>query len=306
MAGTKALSNLDFDSVLKVIGLADGTDPGDAVNRSQLDDNATADRSRPNHTGTAPASSIYNFDAQVRASRLDQMTAPTGSVSFNSQAITNLADPSGAQDAATMAYVDAQVSALASGQVLKGAVRAASDADVDVSLPGVLIDGLTPASGEVFLLAGQTDPTENGPYVFNGAASAMTRAPNWDTDGEASLGSYWIVREGTHEDSFALLTNDTAITLGTSEPDFVFIAVSAAAGVTGYTETCPSVSAGATWTVTHGLGTRSLLAQVFREGSPYDEVSVARTRATTNTITVLPDAAMASGEYRIVIGRPSF
>lgn len=306
MAGTKAVSNLDFDSVLKVIGLADGTNPGDAVNRSQLDANATADRSRANHTGTQTASTISNFDTQVRTSRLDQMAAPTGSVSLNSQLITNLLDPSSAQDAATKSYVDAQVSALASGQVPKGAVRAASDSNVTLAAPGVLIDGLTPSNGEVFLLAGQTDPTEDGPYVFNGAAAAMTRAPNWDTDAEAVLGSYWIVREGTHADSFALLTNDTAITLGTSGPDFVFIGVSAGAGVTGYTETSPSVSAGGTWTVTHGLGTRSLLAQVFREGSPYDGVSVAITRATTNTITVLPDVAMSSGEYRIVIGKPSF
>lgn len=306
MAGTKALSHLDFDSTLKVIGLADGTDPGDAVNRSQLDDNATADRSRANHTGTQTASTISNFDTQVRTSRLDQMAAPTGPVSFNSQAITGVADPSSAQDAATRNYVDTQVSGLASGQVTKGAVRAAAESDVDISAPGTTIDGLTAASGEVFLLADQTDPTENGPYVFNGAASAMTRAPNWDTDTAAVLGSYWVVREGTREDSFALLTNDTEITLGTSEPAFVFVAVASGAGVTGYTETCPGVSAGGTWTVTHSLGTRSLLAQVFREGSPYDEVDVRIERATTNTISVLPDVALSSGEFRIVVSKPSF
>lgn len=304
--GTKALSNLDFDSVLKVINLADGTNPGDAINKSQLDANATADRSRANHTGTQTASTISNFDTQVRTSRLDQMTAPTGAVSLNSQQITSLADGTSSGHAVNKGQLDAAVSALASGQVTKGAVRAASDANVTIATPGVLIDGRTPANGEVFLLAGQTDPTENGPYVFNGAATAMTRAPNWDTDAEAALGSYWIVREGTHADSFALLTNDTAITLGTSSPAFVFIGVSAGAGVTGYTETSPSVSAGGTWTVTHGLGTRSLLAQVFREGSPYDAVSVAITRATTNTITVLPDVAMSSGEYRVVISKPSF
>ena len=306
MAGTKALSHLDFDSTLKVIGLADGTDPGDAVNRAQLDDNATADRARANHTGTQTASTVSNFDTQVRTSRLDQMAAPTGPVSFNSQAVTSVADPSNAQDAATKAYVDAQVSGLASGQVTKGAARAAAETDVDITGPGSTVDGLTASAGEVFLLAGQTDPTENGPWVFNGAASAMTRAPNWDSDTEAVLGSYWVVREGTRADSFALLTNDTAITLGTSEPEFVFVAVASGAGVTGYTETCPGVSAGATWTVTHGLGTRSLLAQVFREGSPYDEVDVRIERATTTTIAVLPDVAMSSGEYRIVISKPSF
>ena len=38
---------------------------------------------------------ISDFDTGVQANRLDQMAAPTGSVSLNSQKITNLADPTG-------------------------------------------------------------------------------------------------------------------------------------------------------------------------------------------------------------------
>jgi hypothetical protein len=70
---------------------------------------------RANHTGTQTASTISDFDTQVRASRLDQMAAPTGSVSMNSQKITSLLDPTSAQDASTKAYVDAQVNALVDG-----------------------------------------------------------------------------------------------------------------------------------------------------------------------------------------------
>jgi hypothetical protein len=60
-------------------------------------------------TTPAPSSpaTISDFDAQVRTSRLDQMAAPTAAVSLNSQRLTNLADPTSAQDAATKAYVDA-------------------------------------------------------------------------------------------------------------------------------------------------------------------------------------------------------
>ena len=64
---------------------------------------------------TLTASKISDFDTQVRTSRLDQMAAPTASVSLNSQKITGLADPSGANDAANKGYVDSAVTNLVNG-----------------------------------------------------------------------------------------------------------------------------------------------------------------------------------------------
>lgn len=49
---------------------------------------------------------ISNFDTQVRTSRLDQMAAPTASVSAGNQKITLLATPTVNTDASTKAYVD--------------------------------------------------------------------------------------------------------------------------------------------------------------------------------------------------------
>jgi hypothetical protein len=70
---------------------------------------------RANHTGTQTASTISDFDTQVRTSTLNQMAAPTTSLSMNTQKITNVVDPTSAQDASTKAYVDAQVNALVDG-----------------------------------------------------------------------------------------------------------------------------------------------------------------------------------------------
>jgi hypothetical protein len=70
---------------------------------------------RANHTGTQAASTISDFDTQVRTSTLNQMAAPTASLSMNTQKITNVVDPTSAQDASTKAYVDAQVNALVDG-----------------------------------------------------------------------------------------------------------------------------------------------------------------------------------------------
>jgi hypothetical protein len=67
---------------------------------------------RANHTGTQTASTVSDFDTQVRTSRLDQMAAPTGSVSLNSQKVTSLATPTDNADAATKLYVDTKVADL--------------------------------------------------------------------------------------------------------------------------------------------------------------------------------------------------
>lgn len=64
---------------------------------------------------TLTAAKISDFDTQVRTSRLDQMAAPTASVSANSQKITSLADPSASSDAANKGYVDSAISGLVDG-----------------------------------------------------------------------------------------------------------------------------------------------------------------------------------------------
>jgi len=52
------------------------------------------------------AADVTDFDTQVRTSRLDQMAAPSSSVSMNSQLVTNLAAPVSSGDATRKSYVD--------------------------------------------------------------------------------------------------------------------------------------------------------------------------------------------------------
>ena len=76
---------------------------------------ATDPLARANHTGTQTASTISNFDTQVRTSKVTDLAAPTGSFSMNSQKITNLATPTDNTDASTKAYVDTSISNLIDG-----------------------------------------------------------------------------------------------------------------------------------------------------------------------------------------------
>lgn len=179
---------------------------------------------RSNHTGSQLASTISDLITTIRAQRLDQLAAPTADVPWGSRKITGLADGSGANDAINKGQLDAALAALTSGQILKGAVTVAATTNVNVASPGATIDGITLTSGvDLVLLTGQSTASQNGPYLFNGASSPLTRAANFDTSGEAAIGSYWVVEQGTKADNYALMTNDTAVTLGTTALAFSFI-----------------------------------------------------------------------------------
>jgi hypothetical protein len=167
---------------------------------------------RANHTGTQLASTVSNFDAQVRTSRLDQMATPTASVSMGGQLITNVATPLSASDAANKAYVDG----VASGLDVKDSVRAASTVNVTLSAPGATIDGVAMANGNRVLLKNQSAPGENGIWVWNGALSTMTRAPDADSSAEVTSGLYCLVIAGTQAGTGWILTTPDPITLGTT------------------------------------------------------------------------------------------
>jgi hypothetical protein len=72
---------------------------------------ATDPLARANHTGTQLASTVSDFDTQVRTSKVTDLTAPTGSFSMNSQKITNLATASAGTDAINKDYVDSKIGA---------------------------------------------------------------------------------------------------------------------------------------------------------------------------------------------------
>lgn len=303
MTAVKSVSSKDLNG-LKIVNVGDGTSSGDGVNKGQLDANASADRSRANHTGTQIASTISDFNTAVRLNRLDQLAAPTADVSLNSNKLTSVATPSTGTDAANKSYVDSSIATLSAGLVFKGAVLVASASNVSVTSAPSTVDSVAPASGvDVVLLTGQTTGSENGPWVWSGAGSAMTRPSNWDATTEAVPGSLWVVQRGTYDNQLAILSND-AFTLGTTTGTFVFLNPAAASdNDSGYTTTSPSVSAGSTWTVTHNLNSRAVIVAVYRTASPYDEVSVYTTRDAVNTVGITPDIAMASGEYTVVVSK---
>lgn len=180
-------------------------------------------RARVNHSGTQLSSSISDLATTVQAYRLDQFAGPSTDLSLASHKLTNVTDGVSAQDAATKGQLDTAIAALTSGQVIKGAVRCAATTNISLSSPGATIDTVSMTTGDIVLLTAQTTGSQNGPYVWAGASTLLVRAGNWNTSGEAVLGSYWVVEQGSKADNYALLTNDAPITLGTDTPAFTFI-----------------------------------------------------------------------------------
>jgi hypothetical protein len=110
-AAAIAYSKLNLNQTITSADIVNGAIINDDINASAaiaLSKLATDPLARANHTGTQTASTVSNFDTQVRTSRLDQMAAPTAAVPLNAQKITGLADPTNAQDAVTLNYITTQ------------------------------------------------------------------------------------------------------------------------------------------------------------------------------------------------------
>ena len=186
-------------------------------------DTSRAPLASPALTGTPTAPTAGNgtnttqiaTTAFVRATRLDQLAAPAADLSMANRKLTGLADPVGAQDAATKNYVDLVVQGLAPKQ----SVRAASLGNIATLSGAMTIDGVALVAGDRVLVKDQTTASQNGIYVV--AAGAWTRAVDADVWGEL-VSAYVFVESGTtNADMGYLSTVDPGGTLGTTAVTFV-------------------------------------------------------------------------------------
>jgi len=236
---------------------------------------------------------IYNGTVWLTLGRLDQLSAPTSSVSMNSQLITNLADPVSAQDAVTLAYLNSVIN----GRDWKQSVRAVATSDVTLSGTQT-IDGVSLIAGDRVLLSAQSTASQNGIYVV--AAGAWSRSTDADADAEVTTGLCVFAEEGTSNgDKIWQLTTNNPITVGSTS--LTFVAVGAGAGtVNKYAAT---IGDGSTtqFTVTHNLNTEDVTVTV-REAASNKELRTTTWRTTgVNTVRVDFAVAPTSNQYRVTV-----
>lgn len=140
--------------------------------------------------------------------------------------IINLGAPTADTDAATKKYVDDRVN----GLNWKDEVRAASVANITLTGPGATIDGVTMVNGDRFLAKDQTTGSQNGIYIWNGAAVAATRASDADTAAELLAATVRVV-SGTVNANTQWNQTAAVTTIGTDTVTFV-----------GQTTSAPSAS----------------------------------------------------------------
>lgn len=245
--------------------------------------------------------------------------------------ILNLPDGTNPQDPATVAQLNAAVEGIA----WKDSVRVRTGSNVTVSAPGAALDGVTMVANDRVLLGAQTLPAENGIYIWNGAAVAMTRALDMNVAAEVEQ-AVTTVEEGTSAGTSWRQTI-VNVTLGTTGLTWTTFGTSAGAastasagivqlatqaevdtGTDALKVVTPATLAGSvyaskkfaanfgdgsatSYAITHNLNSFDVDVEVFRNSGNRDSVLCEVQRTSVNVVTLVFDSAVASNALRAKI-----
>lgn len=245
--------------------------------------------------------------------------------------VINIPTPTAAGDAVPKSYVDSAIEGLA----WKDSARVSTQSNINIASPGATIDGITMASQDRVLVRNQSTQSQNGIYVWNGAATTLTRALDASTFAELEQ-AVISIEEGTDAGTTWRQTqiNGVIDTNNVIFSSFAAAAPAASETTAGIAEIATQAEADAgtddariitplklanwsgrlrkvstsvgdgsatSYVVTHNLNTRDVIIRVFPNSGTFDDVELDVQRTSTTTATLIFATAPASNAFRVVV-----
>lgn len=229
-----------------------------------------------------------------------------------------------------------QLNAAIEGIAWKDNVRVASTVNVTVASPGSSIDGISLSAGDRVLLKNQTTQSENGLYIWNGAATPMTRTLDASTFDELES-AVVTVDEGTTNGGTTWRQTQVNGVIGTNNviwTGFIAGAAAASESAAGVAEIATQAETDAgtddarfvtplklkTWSggpkrysasfgdgsatsyvITHNLNSNDVQVYVYETGGSKRAVLAEIQHTSVNSVTILVDSAPAANALRAVV-----
>lgn len=221
------------------------------------------------------------------------------------------------------------------GLAWKDSCRVATQANLNLASPGASVDGVGLSVGDRVLVKAQSVGAENGIYVWNGAAIAMTRSLDASTADEleqavttveegTSAGTSWRQSVTNFIINVAVITwlqfgasigaaSETSAGIaeiatqaetdgGTDNLRFVTpLKLNSWASKTRRAQATVGDGSGTQFDVTHNFATRDVMVQVFQASGSYEQVDCDVSLPTINTARLNFASAPASNAYRVVV-----
>ena len=257
------------------------------------------------------------------------MSLQLSDLDFNSAArIRNLLAPQNSDEPVRLADLNSAVEGLA----WKDSVRVAASSNINLAAPGANVDGIAMVAGDRFMPRAQTTQSQNGIYVWNGAATPATRALDANTFAELEQATV-TVEEGTDAGATFRQTQVNGVidtnnviwaSFGTSAPvasdttpGIVELATQAevntgtdtgravtpatlAGSIYAKKKTAPTTigdGSATSYTVTHNLNTRDVVVSVYRNSGNFDEVGCDIEHTSVNSATIKFAAAPTANQF---------
>lgn len=250
---------------------------------------------------------------------------------LNVSRVLNLPDASTDQEPATLA----QVRAFVEGLAWKDSVRVKAQGNLNLAAPGATIDGISVSTGDRFLAASQSIASQNGIYVWTGAATPATRALDGNTFAElesavvaveegTDAGTQWRQTQvnGTIDSSEVAWTAFIAAVPMASESTAGRIEIATQSETDAGTDDQRAITplklttwsgktrrftsdlgdgSATSFTLTHNQSSRALQVSVYRNSGNYDQIECEVRHTSTSALTLVFTSAPTSNQFTAVV-----